>query len=843
MYIETGCGVAKGDDPFSVGQKAARHALGTIKTYPLSVVIVFASVHYNLEKLLSGIRSITGDAPLIGTTTAGEICNETYEKSAVVAVLASPYLAVRVGIGQNVSLNWQDAVSEALAAPDLLPFFSPHYNVIWNEITQQGKSVFAMLFSPGNTRYVDSKSFEITEELKQRSLGRIPIVGGASADDWLMESNFVLSGDHVYADSILVALFETSLKFGIAMAHGFQETAKRVVITSVEGHEIISLDGKPAADVYARLVGIPRASLEGKHLTLATGCPLGVKDTVGQYNLSVASFFTPRGGIRITQLLPEGTTLTVMEPVKDAMVLAGQTAIRKAVLRSGISSPTINIIFSCALRSRILKERAREEVLKTSALIPSVPVVGFCSFGEQGLSDDGISRHNNWIVAALLLGDELSYSAHVAQENQNLRQELEMRIGEIEMERQALKTSEERYRVLLDNAGDAIFIADPEGNFVEINKKAEELLGYTRRELLGMNLTQIHPKEELERVKLAFKEMGEGQLRFGSDIKVLKKDGTFVAVDITGIAIEYAGKKVVHGIFRDIAERKQAEKKLKEYNEQLERLVVERTMKLKRSEKTYRDLVDNALVGIYKTNLKGEHLYLNEAMARIFEFGSLEDLLSTPVFERYKDPADRKAFIKSLKKDHKLTNYEVQMVTRTGKIKNILLNAIIEGNEISGMMLDITDRKQFEQDLKMKSLNLEELNTALKVLLEQRERDKSELEDKIFQNIKGFVLPYIDALKQRRLDAQQEMYLDIIEKNMGKIISPFMQKMNSINGSLTPTEIKVANLIRDGKTAKEIAGIFCVAETSINTLKQRIRNKLGLTHQKTSLKTYLMSLK
>ena len=293
----------------------------------------------------------------------------------------------------------------------------------------------------------------------------------------------------------------------------------------------------------------------------------------------------------------------------------------------------------------------------------------------------------------------------------------------------------------------------------------------------------------------------------------------------------------------EIAERTQAEAELRKYRDHLERLVSERTAELTKSEKKYRDLVDNSLAGVYKTNLRGDHLYVNEALAKILDFESTEVLLSTPAQQLYRRPDDRTAMIEALEKTGKVLNWELELVAKTGRTKNVLLNAVLEGGEISGMILDITDRKEFEKELEMKSLNLEELNAALRVLLEQRQKDKNELEENIFHNVKELVLPYIGVLKQRHLDEQQRMYLEVLDKNLMNIISPFIRKMKSVYSNFTPAEIKVANLIREGRTAKEIAAIFGVAETSINTHKQRIRNKLGLTHKKTNLKTYLMSLK
>ncbi len=78
-----------------------------------------------------------------------------------------------------------------------------------------------------------------------------------------------------------------------------------------------------------------------------------------------------------------------------------------------------------------------------------------------------------------------------------------------------------------------------------------------------------------------------------------------------------------------------------------------------------------------------------------------------------------------------------------------------------------------------------------------------------------------------------------IETNLQNILSPFVQRLSSIYSQFTPTEIRVANLIREGKT-KEIAGILGVSENAINH-RQNIRNKLGLNKQKVNLRTHLLS--
>jgi PAS domain S-box-containing protein len=128
----------------------------------------------------------------------------------------------------------------------------------------------------------------------------------------------------------------------------------------------------------------------------------------------------------------------------------------------------------------------------------------------------------------------------------------------------ALRESEEKYRGLMDYSSDAIFLADPDGNLMETNRRAEELLGYAKEELLQMRFTELHPPDLREEICRTFEKVvttGRGQI---NETTVLRKDGARVLVDITGSVIEYAGKKLVQGILRDISARKKGEEALRE---------------------------------------------------------------------------------------------------------------------------------------------------------------------------------------------------------------------------------------------------------------------------------------
>jgi len=146
------------------------------------------------------------------------------------------------------------------------------------------------------------------------------------------------------------------------------------------------------------------------------------------------------------------------------------------------------------------------------------------------------------------------------------------------------------------------------------------------------------------------------------------------------------------------------------------------------------------------------------------------------------------------------------------------------------------------RDLEIKTKNLEELNVALEVLLKKREYDKLNVEKNFVHNIKNLVLPYIEKLKGENLTLRQKSFVETIESNIHDIVSPFARELSSSYFSLTPTEIRVASLIKEDKTAKEIAEMHNVSESAIVYHTHNIRKKLGLTNKKINLKTYLRSL-
>ncbi|HEY3278141.1 MAG TPA: LuxR C-terminal-related transcriptional regulator [Syntrophorhabdaceae bacterium] len=150
--------------------------------------------------------------------------------------------------------------------------------------------------------------------------------------------------------------------------------------------------------------------------------------------------------------------------------------------------------------------------------------------------------------------------------------------------------------------------------------------------------------------------------------------------------------------------------------------------------------------------------------------------------------------------------------------------------------------KRREHDLQMKSINLEEAYTALKVLLQRKEADRESLENSILTNVRQLISPFLDKLEDTRLADNQRLYLNIIRSSLEDIISPFITTIAALASQLTPMELKVASLIRAGKSTKEIAEILSVGAGTVETHRKSIRSKLGLNGRKVNLHSYLSSL-
>jgi PAS domain S-box-containing protein len=141
------------------------------------------------------------------------------------------------------------------------------------------------------------------------------------------------------------------------------------------------------------------------------------------------------------------------------------------------------------------------------------------------------------------------------------------------------------------------------------------------------------------------------------------------------------------------------------WNKQLSRKVRERTAEVEESETKYRGLVDNSIVGVFASTIEGRFTFVNDAMARMFDFDSPEAMIAQGSIERWREPGDRARMLAELKKHGRVTNFEAETLTHTDQKIDVLFSARQIGNDIFGMAMDVTERKRIERELQ-KSHNL-----------------------------------------------------------------------------------------------------------------------------------------
>lgn len=170
------------------------------------------------------------------------------------------------------------------------------------------------------------------------------------------------------------------------------------------------------------------------------------------------------------------------------------------------------------------------------------------------------------------------------------------------------------------------------------------------------------------------------------------------------------------------------------------------------------------------------------------------------------------------------------------------LKIIISHEDVTQLKLAEEALKENQKLLEDKNQSLNESNIALKVLIRQREDDKAEMEKRFLSNVKTLILPYIDKLRQGRLNEKDRTLVNILDEHLHEIISPLMQNLNNAGIMLTPQEIQVASLVKDGKTTSEIADILFISEATISFHRKNLRNKLGLKNRPANLRSFLLSM-
>lgn len=416
----------------------------------------------------------------------------------------------------------------------------------------------------------------------------------------------------------------------------------------------------------------------------------------------------------------------------------------------------------------------------------------------------------------------------------------------------ALLESHAIIEALMNAAGDDfVAVLNRGGILLRVNKAVVKRFGGTYETLVGRSAWDFFSGETLKRRKAVLENVFKtGKLkRFEDENRGCYFDHVVYPV----IGPDGKVSKAV-ALGRDVTHRKHLENDLRQSKEKY-RLVTERT---------------SDIISISTLSLDPRYVYASPSHKDVLGYEP-EDLVGRCPFD-FVHPEDKKRLIPtmarhvlakqkgSLIKDGKGPSERIVFRSRdgSGNWRHMEATAdLLDAEHILFISKDVTERIKMEveltkakeeleqrvrertRELKNKKKSLEEANIALKVLLEMRDRDRKVLEESMLFNIKQFAEPNLDKVKQTELTRLQRGYLDVVDSALKELSSRLLRDVVKNHDNLTRMEIQVANLVRYGKTTKEIAEILNLSQRTIDSHRRNIRRKLGIKNKKKSLQSHL----
>jgi PAS domain S-box-containing protein len=406
----------------------------------------------------------------------------------------------------------------------------------------------------------------------------------------------------------------------------------------------------------------------------------------------------------------------------------------------------------------------------------------------------------------------------------------------------------------VEQSFEGIAFADMDRKLIYVNPAWAEMHGYhSPTELIGEKISIFHNREQMEQCVKPFIDVVFKKGQNSGEVGHIRKDGTPFTTLMTTTLLKDEQEKptAILGIALDITKRIQMKESLRAEKR-----------KLAESQRI-------AQIGSWEHNLVTDETLWSDEMYRLFGLDPMSDSNNIELFLSLLHPDDRPSVEKVIKKIRKIKclkeplGVEYRIIRKDGAVRTLQAwiefgpDACVTNQILFGTVQDITERRQIEEalqqshqhleelvqkrtaELEQKSHHLEELNTALKVFLQQQERDKKEIEKRFMENLEKLVFPYLGKLKEATAETKCQVFVEIVDANLREIISPFALDLLGELSKLTPAEIKIAELIRQGKPTKEIAEVLSLSPATIATHRQNIRKKLALTNKKMNLRSIL----
>ncbi|MES2623416.1 MAG: FIST N-terminal domain-containing protein [Patescibacteria group bacterium] len=397
MSLRSSVGVGYGEDSFLAGASACQDAINRLGNKP-DAVIVFASSKYAQEEMLKGIRSVSGDALLVGSSTAGEIstAGPTDRNSIVVMVMSAPDIKFYAAVSATPVSKGPHEAGKSVA--DIIK-------------AQAGDALKSFLMFPD---VLNGNGADTVRGVLESLGDHFPVVGGASGDDFQFKKTYQYLNDTVHTDSVVGLGLSGDFKIGIGVKHGWIPVGAPMKVTKSEGGVLHEVDGKPAIKIYEDYFGAEEAAaLKTETLAkLAITYPIGLR-VEGSDELLIRDPLSvdANGSITCAAELPEGSDIRLMIGSVEEAIKVAKLAAQNALEQLDGKLPQAIIIFNCIGRNKLFGQRSGEEISAIQEVLGrEVPLIGFYTYGEQAPMNGEVKNiekcnsafHNETVVIAAL---------------------------------------------------------------------------------------------------------------------------------------------------------------------------------------------------------------------------------------------------------------------------------------------------------------------------------------------------------------------------------------------------------------------------------------------------------
>ncbi len=392
--IKAGVGKSNNIDSFLAGKEACQQAIAQVGA-DASLILVFSSVAYDQEKILKGVRSVSGKAPLVGCSTGGEITNGgASTKSVAVMGLKLKGVDWVTGVGKGANKDSFSAGKEAALM-----------------VRKKAKSPISlfMVFSDGL-----AENGAATVRGIQSVVGdNFPIIGGSAGDDFLFVRTYEYLDDEVMSNCVIGVGFSGDFSFGVGVKHGWEPVGLPMKVTKSEGGKLIEVDRKPALSIYEEYFGKDAEELTKEPIAkMAYTYPLGMRvEGSSEYLIRDAVIADKKGEITCAAEIPEGSEIRLMLGDPEKAIQSAREAAENALKQLKGKNPKVIFVFDCIARSKLLGNRRNEEIEAIQAVLgKDVPLIGFYTYGEKaplaGIIGPGChSVFHNETMALLIMGE------------------------------------------------------------------------------------------------------------------------------------------------------------------------------------------------------------------------------------------------------------------------------------------------------------------------------------------------------------------------------------------------------------------------------------------------------